>query len=76
MTATSTIQQRSERAADKNAIRPFQVHVRDADLTDLRRRIEATRGPERELVADASQGVQFATMRWRNSVRSASGKVT
>ena len=39
MTATSTIQQRSERATDKNAIRPFQVNVRDADLTELRRRI-------------------------------------
>src|SRR5687767_15184732 len=62
MTATSTIQQRSERVADKNAIRPFQVNVRDADLTELRRRIEATRWPERETVADASQGVQLATM--------------
>ena len=60
MTATSTMQQRSERAADKNAIRPFQVNVRDADLTELRRRIEATRWPDRE--TDASQGVQLATM--------------
>ena len=62
MTATSTMQQRRERAADRNAIRPFQVNVRDADLTDLRRRIEATRWPEREPVADASQGVQLATI--------------
>jgi pimeloyl-ACP methyl ester carboxylesterase len=62
MTATSTIQQRSERAADKKAIRPFQVKVRDADLADLRRRIEATRWPERETVADDSQGVQLATI--------------
>ena len=62
MTATSTIRQRSERVADKNAIRPFQVNVRDADLTELRRRIEATRWPERETVADASQGVQLATI--------------
>ena len=60
MTATSTLQQRSERAADKNAIRPFQVKVRDADLTELRRRIQATRWPDRE--TDASQGVQLATM--------------
>src|SRR4026208_1043791 len=57
MTATSTIRQRSEQVTDKNAIRPFEVHVRDADLTDLRRRIEATRWPDREL--DASQGVQL-----------------
>ncbi len=62
MTATSTIQQRRERAADRNAIRPFQVNVRDADLTELRRRIEATRWPERETVADDSQGVQLATI--------------
>src|SRR6476659_3951690 len=60
MTATSTIQQRSERAGDKNAIRPFKVSVRDADLTDLRRRIEATRWPDRE--TDPSQGVQLATI--------------
>jgi pimeloyl-ACP methyl ester carboxylesterase len=62
MTATSTIRQRSERAVDRNAIRPFQVNVRDADLTDLRRRIEATRWPERETVEDDSQGVQLATI--------------
>jgi pimeloyl-ACP methyl ester carboxylesterase len=62
MTATSTIRQRSERAADKKAIRPFQVNVRDADLTELRRRIEATRWPERETIADDSQGVQLATI--------------
>ena len=60
MTATSTIQHRSERVADRNAIRPFQVNVRDADLTELRRRLEATRWPDRE--TDASQGVQLATM--------------
>ncbi len=46
---------------DKSAIRPFRIHFSDAELTDLRRRIKATRWPERELVADASQGVQFAT---------------
>ncbi|HEX7140588.1 MAG TPA: alpha/beta fold hydrolase [Vicinamibacterales bacterium] len=44
------------------AIRPFQVvKVPDAELTELRRRINATRWPERETVTDASQGVQFAT---------------
>jgi pimeloyl-ACP methyl ester carboxylesterase len=59
MTATSTIQQRRERVADKNAIRPFQVNVRDADLTELRTRIAATRWPERETVEDQSQGVQL-----------------
>src|SRR5262245_55467555 len=45
------------------AIRPFTVNVPEADLVDLRRRIKATRFPEPETVADASQGVQLATMR-------------
>ena len=44
------------------ALRPFKVKVPDADLADLRRRIVATRWPEQELVSDASQGVQLATM--------------
>ena len=48
--------------ADKNAIRPFQVKVPEAELTDLRRRINATKWPERETVADDSQGVQLATI--------------
>ena len=45
------------------AIRPFQFHASDEALADLRRRIAATNWPERELVLDASQGVQLATMR-------------
>jgi epoxide hydrolase-like protein len=44
------------------AIRPFTFKVPDADLAELRRRIAATRWPEREPVADASQGVQLSTM--------------
>src|SRR5438876_3176948 len=43
-------------------IRPFRFTASDADLTDLRRRINATRWPEREVVNDQSQGVQLATM--------------
>src|SRR5436190_2834429 len=62
MTQTSATQQRSERAVDKNALRPFHVNVPEAELTDLRRRVLATRWPERETVTDASQGVQLATM--------------
>src|ERR1700722_16378750 len=49
------------KASDKNAIRPFHVNFPAAELTDLRRRVNATRWPEAETVADASQGVQFAT---------------
>ncbi len=43
-------------------IRPFHVSVPEAELADLRRRIKATRWPERETVSDDSQGVQLATM--------------
>jgi pimeloyl-ACP methyl ester carboxylesterase len=43
------------------AVRPFSFNVPEEDLADLRRRIAATRWPEKETVADASQGVQFAT---------------
>jgi pimeloyl-ACP methyl ester carboxylesterase len=43
------------------AIRPFRVEVAQAELDELRRRIKATRFPERETVNDATQGVQLAT---------------
>ena len=62
MTQTSATQQGSEQAADKTAIRPFHVNVPEAELTELRRRIIATRYPERETVADDTQGVQLATI--------------
>ncbi|HZI86957.1 MAG TPA: epoxide hydrolase [Pyrinomonadaceae bacterium] len=62
MTQTSAKQQSSEQAGDKTAIRPFQVNVPETELTELRRRIKATRWPERETVNDISQGVQLATM--------------
>src|SRR5215470_12253167 len=43
-------------------IRPFQVEVPEEELTELRRRIAATRWPEQELVDDRKQGVQMATI--------------
>jgi pimeloyl-ACP methyl ester carboxylesterase len=46
---------------EATAIRPFQVNVPDAELTELRRRITATRFPEKETVTDYSQGVPLAT---------------
>jgi pimeloyl-ACP methyl ester carboxylesterase len=46
----------------KPEIRPFEFHASDEDLADLRRRILATRWPDRETVDDDSQGVQLATM--------------
>jgi pimeloyl-ACP methyl ester carboxylesterase len=45
-----------------HGIRPFRVDVPEAELTELRRRINATRWPDRETVADGSQGVQLATI--------------
>ena len=48
--------------SDKTALRPFQVEFREAELTELRRRIKATRLPEKEPVADISQGVPLATI--------------
>src|SRR5881398_2646868 len=43
-------------------IRPFQFDIKEEGLEDLRRRIEATRLPSKELVEDRSQGVQLATI--------------
>jgi hypothetical protein len=44
------------------AIRSFHVEIPEDDLADLRRRLAATGWPERETVADATQGVQLETM--------------
>ena len=46
---------------EATAIRPFQVSTPDTELTELRRRITATRFPEKETVTDFSQGVPLAT---------------
>jgi pimeloyl-ACP methyl ester carboxylesterase len=59
MTQASGTQRGSEQA---DAIRHFHVNVPETELTELRRRIDATKWPERETVIDASQGVQLATM--------------
>jgi pimeloyl-ACP methyl ester carboxylesterase len=49
-------------AAESEAIRPFRIDIPEADLVDLRRRVLATRWPDRETVADPSQGVQLAKL--------------
>jgi pimeloyl-ACP methyl ester carboxylesterase len=48
--------------ADKTAVRPFHVSVPEAELSDLRSRINAAKWPERETVTDDSQGVPLALM--------------
>ncbi|HLN37361.1 MAG TPA: epoxide hydrolase [Xanthobacteraceae bacterium] len=49
-------------ATDPNAIRPFRFTASKEAIDDLRRRVNATKWPERETVTDASQGVQLATI--------------
>ncbi len=56
-TALTELQSSPEHAE----LRPFHVSFSDADLADLRRRVKATRWPDRETVPDATQGVQLAT---------------
>ena len=51
-----------ETTATQFAIRPFRVDMPEEAIADLRRRITATIWPDKETVADASQGVQLATM--------------
>ena len=59
----SMVSQETPEAAESNsAIRPFSFNAPEAKLVDLRQRIAATQWPEKETVADASQGVQLTTM--------------
>jgi pimeloyl-ACP methyl ester carboxylesterase len=57
--STDTITSRYSNASE---VRPFQVAIPEVELAELRRRIEGTRWPSSELVADRSQGVQLATL--------------
>jgi pimeloyl-ACP methyl ester carboxylesterase len=50
-------------STETNTIRPFRINFPDEALVDLRRRVAATKWPARETVADATQGVQLATIR-------------
>jgi pimeloyl-ACP methyl ester carboxylesterase len=52
----------TRQAAEDGSIRPFKVHVPQAALNDLRRRLAATRWPDKETVADQSQGAQLAKL--------------
>src|SRR5437773_1639234 len=59
MSGTDVAQQTG---SNQTAVRPFEVGFPEAELTELRRRISATRWPEPETVTDDSQGVPLATM--------------
>ena len=49
-------------AGDKSAVRPFHISIPEAELVEMRKRIKATRWPERETVTDESQGVKLSMM--------------
>src|ERR1700678_1377937 len=60
--ALQTVAHASSHYFAPDAIRPFRIEIPEDALVDLRRRIAGTRWPERETVADQSQGVQLATL--------------
>jgi pimeloyl-ACP methyl ester carboxylesterase len=63
--ASSALQSVARASSDyfaADAVRPFRIEISEEALADLRRRILTTRWPERETVADQSQGVQLATL--------------
>jgi pimeloyl-ACP methyl ester carboxylesterase len=57
-----TIMSDTTTASAESAVRPFRIEVPQGEIDELRRRINATRWPTRELVTDRSQGVQLAAM--------------
>src|ERR1700693_3419100 len=59
---TDMTEDAQQASGDKTAIRPFQVGFPEADLAELRRRVTATRWPERETVTDDSQGARLEMM--------------
>jgi len=62
MATAVALKEGTKQSADTGAIRPFNHHVPEAELAELRKRVQATKWPERETVADATQGVQLATV--------------
>jgi pimeloyl-ACP methyl ester carboxylesterase len=60
--AMSTLPGLASAVGGSNAIRPFRYHAAEAELAEMRRRIKATRWPEKETVTDSTQGVQLATI--------------
>src|SRR4029077_3905574 len=60
--ASNLIPAQTQSATTSDSIRPFRINVTNAELTELRKRINATRWPERETVPDDSQGVPLAMM--------------
>ena len=57
-----------EQAADKKAIRSFQVNIPEAELTELRGRINPTKWPERETVTVRCPRVRASSGQWRRRI--------
>jgi hypothetical protein len=62
LTSVTSPEPQSGPPAGENAIRPFRVNISEDALVDLQRRLAATRWPDKETVADQSQGVQLAKL--------------
>ena len=60
--ASGLFAQKAHAATDTDAIRPFHIKVSEEQIVDLRRRINATKWPDRETVSDQSQGPRLATL--------------
>jgi pimeloyl-ACP methyl ester carboxylesterase len=60
--ASDVLSRGEPEATENTAIRPFHINIPEAEITELKRRIKATRWPERETVADESQGVRLKTI--------------
>src|SRR5580692_11316517 len=60
--AASMLPLHSAAAVEREAVRPFRINIPEEQLVDLRRRVKATRWPDKETVTDPSQGVQLATI--------------
>src|SRR4051812_37358224 len=61
-TSAESLATKSRSMADSPAIRPFRISIPETQLAEMKRRIAATQWPEKETVADESQGVPLATM--------------
>src|SRR3954463_6756364 len=60
--ALSVLPTKVRAGAVESSVRPFHINIPEEAVVDLRRRINATKWPERENVPDSSQGVQLATI--------------
>src|SRR5688572_12517863 len=61
--ATATESAATSAVSQDQSIRPFKFHATQEQLDELRRRVKATKWPDKETVGDQSQGVQLATLR-------------